>query len=73
MAFQLVTLSSGYLAPYPTSLALSKNKLTVRKRQFKFTLHIMRKEDLENIPLTGYAQGKRSGVGGEATSKLFNV
>ena len=32
---------------------------TIRKRQLQFLGHIMRKEGLENLMLTGYIDGKR--------------
>lgn len=31
----------------------------IRKQQLTFLVHIMRKEDLENVKLTGYIKGKK--------------
>lgn len=37
----------------------NKPLLTIRNSQMKFLEHIMRKEDLEKLILTGHGEGKR--------------
>lgn len=45
----------------------------IRKKQLKFLGHIIRKEGLENLTLTGHIEGKRDGINSNLHNKLMNM